>query len=62
LRITGIKGDSVRAFHSNLEYNYFVNNLPGDDYFVKDDTLVYRRKQLKDMLEKGEIYMVKRNK
>jgi len=61
LKIFEVSGDSVMAFHSNLEYNYFVNNLSGDDYFVKDDIVVYRRRQLKEMLEKGEIYMVKRN-
>src|ERR1700733_8028801 len=61
LRIAGIRGDTVMAFHSNLEYNYFVNSLAGDDYFVKGDTTVFVRKQLKEMLERGEIYMVRRN-
>jgi hypothetical protein len=60
LRIAGVRGDTVVAFHSNLQYNYFVTSLSGDDYFVKADTTIYLRKQLKDMLEGGEIYMVKR--
>jgi hypothetical protein len=61
LRIAGIRGDTVLAFHSDLQYNYFVTSLAGDDYFVKGDTTVYLRKQLKGMLERGEIYMVKRD-
>jgi hypothetical protein len=60
LRIAGIGGDSVIAFHSNLEYGGFVSNLTDDDYFVKDDTVVFSRKELREMLEKDEIYSVKR--
>jgi hypothetical protein len=61
LRITGIRGDSVMAFHSNLEYSGFVSSLADDDYFVKEDTVVFKRKKLRGMLEKDEIYAVKRN-
>jgi hypothetical protein len=61
LRIAGIQGDSVLAIHSNLEYGGFVSGLADDDYFVKDDTLVFRRKELNGMLEKGDIYAVSRN-
>jgi len=35
--------------------------MVGDDHFVKDDTSLYERKELKRMLENGEIYMVRRN-
>jgi hypothetical protein len=35
--------------------------MSGDNHFVKDDTSVYERKELKAMLENGEIYMVRRN-
>lgn len=61
LRLAEIKGDTVMAIHSSLEYNYFVNTMNGDDYFVKDDTSLYAKKELKRMLENGEIYMVRRN-
>lgn len=61
LRLVEIKGDSVMAIHSSLEYNYFVNTMTGDDHFVKDDTSLYLRRELKTMLEKDEIYMVRRN-
>ena len=49
------------TIHSSLEYNYFVNYMIGDDHFVKEDTSLYMRKQLKSMLENGEVYMVRRN-
>jgi len=61
LRLAEIKGDTVMAIHSSLEYNYFVNTMVGDDHFVKDDTSLFVRKALKGMLENGEIYMVRRN-
>lgn len=61
LRVAGIQGDSVFAIHSNLEYGGFVSGLADDDYFVKYDTVIYRRKELSGMQEKGEIYMVKRD-
>ena len=61
LRLAEIKGDTIMAIHSSLEYNYFVITMEGDDHFVKDDTSLYARKELKGMLENGEIYMVRRN-
>lgn len=61
LRIAGIKGDSVMTLHSDLQYSGFVSHLAEDDYFVKEDTVVYRRKELKEMLEKDEIYSIDRN-
>jgi hypothetical protein len=61
LRLAEINGDTVKALHSDLEYNYFVNTMVGDDHFIKDDTALYTRKQLQGMLDKNEIYMVRRN-
>ncbi|HWK07928.1 MAG TPA: zinc-ribbon domain-containing protein [Puia sp.] len=61
LKIAAMRGDSVMMLHSHLEYGGFVSNLAYDDYFVKDDTAVYSRKELRQMLERGEIYSVKRN-
>jgi hypothetical protein len=37
-----------------------VNRLAQDDYFVKDDTLIYKRKNLTEMLERDEIFSVSR--
>jgi hypothetical protein len=61
LRVAEIKGDSIMAIHSSLEYNDFVNTMDGDDHFVKDDTSLYLRKDIKGMLENGEICMVRRS-
>lgn len=61
LKITGIVGDSVLAFQNHFNYNDFVGRLAMDDYFVKDDTLIYKRKNLKEMLEKDEIFSVSRD-
>jgi hypothetical protein len=61
LRIAAIQGDSIMLLHSNLEYTGFVSDLSDDDYFVKEDTSVYRKKELKQMLDNNEIYAIKRN-
>jgi|SRR5450432_122341 len=60
LRITAVNGDTVLALHNTLDYGDFVSGLTKDDYFVKDDTMVFRRKELKGMLDNGEIYSVER--
>jgi hypothetical protein len=61
LKITGIAGDSVLAIHNHFDYSDFVNRLAGDDYFVKNDTLLYKRKNLREMLEGDEIFSVSRD-
>lgn len=61
LRVAAIQGDSVMLLHSNLEYTGFVSDLADDDYFVKEDTSVYRKKDLRQMLDNNEIYAIKRN-
>lgn len=61
LKIAGIAGDSVLAIHNHFDYGDFVNSLSGDDYFVKDDTLLYKKKKLTDMLERDEIFSVSRD-
>jgi len=60
LRIIKISGDSIMLYHNDLEYGGFVSKLTDDDYFVKNDTLVYKKKQLQEMLEEDEISSVKR--
>ncbi|MFI5192649.1 MAG: hypothetical protein ACHQD7_01290 [Chitinophagales bacterium] len=47
-------------YHNELEYGGFVSKLTDDDYFVKDDTLVFKKNKLKEMFEQEEIYFVKR--
>ena len=61
LRIAGISKDSVIVLHNRLDYGDFVSSLSRDDYFVKNDTLVYSRKQIKKMLESDEIYSIDRD-
>jgi hypothetical protein len=61
LRIIQAKGDSIFVFHNDLYYGNFVSRLAKDDYFVKDDTVIYQRKKIKEMLESDEIYSVYRD-
>jgi hypothetical protein len=61
LRIIQAKGDSILAIHNDLYYGGFVSRLAKDDYFVKDDTVIYKKKKLIEMLETDEIYSVSRN-
>jgi hypothetical protein len=60
LRIIKISGDSVMLYHNETEYGGFVSKLADDDYFVKDDTVLFKKKKLKEMLDQDEIYSVKR--
>jgi hypothetical protein len=61
LRISGISGDTVKLLHNNLNYGGFVSKLANDDYFVKEDTVWYRKKDIREMLDRGEIYAVDRD-
>ena len=60
LKVTGFSGDSVVVFHSNLEYGGFVSSLADDDYFVKDDTVKFAKEEIREMLNRDEIYSVDR--
>jgi len=61
LRVTEINGDTVLAYHNNLVYNGFVIKLNEDDFFDKAEVLIFTKKELKEMLDKGEINSVERN-
>jgi hypothetical protein len=61
VKITNINGDSIAVIQNDLYYSDFVNHLDKDDYFVKDDTIIYKRKNLKQMLANDEIFSVDRN-
>ena len=61
LRLVRISGDTVVAYHNNLEYNGFISKLNDDDFFVKDEELYFLKPELKQMLEKMEINSVDRN-
>jgi hypothetical protein len=61
LRLARVNGDTVIAYHNNLEYNGFIYKLNDDDFFVKEDKLYFMKHELKQMLEKEEINSVERN-
>lgn len=61
LRLSRVNGDSVFAYHSNLEYSGYVSNLQQDDYFVKDDEMWFTKAEIKKMLEHDEINNVDRD-
>jgi len=61
LRVTEINGDTVLAYHNNLVYNGFITKLNEEDFFDKGEVLIFTKKELKEMLDEGEINSVERN-
>ena len=61
LRVSQINGDTVFAYHNNLVYSGFISQLNSDDFFVKEEQLVFTKKELKEMLDTAEINSVERN-
>ena len=61
MRLVRISGDTVVAYHNNLEYNGFISRLNDSDFFVKDEELYFLKPELKQMLEKMEINSIDRN-
>lgn len=61
LRLVRISGDTVVAYHNNLEYGGFISKLNDDDFFVKDEELYFLKPELRQMLEKMEINSVDRD-
>lgn len=60
LRLVRMNGDTIVAYHNNLEYNGFVSKLNDNDYFVKEEEVYFMKHELKQMLEKMEINSVDR--
>jgi len=60
LRLIRINGDTVVAYHSNLEYSSYISELNDDDFFVRDEELYFLKPELKQMLKKMEINSVDR--
>jgi len=60
LRLSQVKGDTVLAYHSNLIYTGYVSKMNADDYFVKEEEMIFTKKELKEMLERREINDVER--
>jgi hypothetical protein len=61
LRLANINGDTVIAYHNNLEYHGFTSTLEDSDFFVKDEKVFFLKSELKQMLDKHEINAVERN-
>ena len=61
LRVSQITGDTVFAYHNNLVYSGFISTLNDDDFFVKEEEMIFTKKGLKEMLDKDEINSVERN-
>lgn len=61
LRISKIQNDTIFTYHSNLVYNGFVNKLNEEDYFVKEQELLFTRSELKKMLDNDIINTVERD-
>lgn len=60
LKLIEVRGDTIVAYHNNLEYHGFVTELNNDDFFVKDEELYFTKSELKQMLENMEINSVER--
>ena len=50
-----MNGDSIIAYHSNLQYNQSRVQFSQGEYFVADDEMVLTQPQLKGMLKNGTI-------
>jgi zinc-ribbon family len=61
LRVKQIIDDTILAYHNNLVYDGFITKLNDDDFFVKEEELVFTKKELSEMLDKDEINSVERN-
>jgi len=61
LRLVRINGDTVVAYHSNLEYSGSTSKMNINDFFVKDEELYFLKSELKEMLDKMEISSVDRS-
>ncbi|MBP6302340.1 MAG: hypothetical protein KBB37_10125 [Bacteroidia bacterium] len=60
LRVARIQRDTVVVYPNAFQYFRYVHKLNDQDYFVAQE-LFYTQKELKELLEKGEIYGVERD-
>lgn len=61
LRLSRVVGDTVFAYHNNLEYGGYVSRLDDDDYFVENEEVVFLKSDLKQMLGQMKINAVERD-
>jgi hypothetical protein len=60
LRVSQINGDSIWAYHNNLEYIGYVSQFNNFDYFLSSEEIGFSKKGLQQMLDKGSICAVYR--
>jgi len=60
-KIVGIQENLVQILHGKYEYLEYPGNFSDNDYFMKDDTLVFLKSKLEMMLDSAEINTVSRN-
>jgi hypothetical protein len=60
LRVARIQSDTVIVYPNAFQYFRYVNRLNDQDYFVTQE-FFYTKKELKELLEKGEINGVDRD-
>jgi len=58
LKLASMKEDTIIAYHNTFIYYNFTTKLGDEDYFVKNDKLIFTKKELKQMLNKMEINSV----
>lgn len=61
LRVAKVNGDTIVAYHNNLRYLNSVDKFSEEDYFVNDEEMYFTKAELKQMFEKDELTVAKRN-
>jgi len=61
LKVSRINGDTIYTYHNTLEYSKFVSKFNDGDFFTAEEEVIYTKKELQEMLDKGEINSVERN-
>jgi hypothetical protein len=61
LKVASIHGDTLSVFHNKYEYSRFISRLQDDDFFEAGEELLYTKKEMLQMLDKGEINSVERD-
>jgi hypothetical protein len=60
LRVARIQSDTVIVYPNVLQYFAFITKLNDEDHFITQE-FFYTKKELKELLEKGEINSVERD-
>jgi hypothetical protein len=60
LRVARIQSDTVIVYPNVLQYLGFITKLNDEDHFISQE-FFYTKKELKELLEKGEINSVERD-